>query len=168
MTCFFWGLGLVGSWAFLPPAYSLFTLWPCWHFPSIPLCYSCYNVAWLNPAGPLWACCLFPSQWLIVFTGPFLTLFTGSYVQFSSWASLAHLLSLGFLVPFPILLSHGPLLTLLSFPSLITLYFIFGSDGSFISPLLSLLTLLWACCGLFSLSIYCPWVCFFKTHFMSS
>ena len=29
MTYFFWGLGLVGSWAFLPPAYSVFTLWPC-------------------------------------------------------------------------------------------------------------------------------------------
>ena len=29
MTYFFWGLGLVGSWAFLPPAYSVFTPWPC-------------------------------------------------------------------------------------------------------------------------------------------
>ena len=29
MTCFFWGLGLVGSWAFLSPAYSVFTPWPC-------------------------------------------------------------------------------------------------------------------------------------------
>ena len=29
MTCFFWGLGLVGSWAFLPLAYSVFTSWPC-------------------------------------------------------------------------------------------------------------------------------------------
>ena len=29
MTCFFWGLGLVGSWAFLPPTYSVFTPWPC-------------------------------------------------------------------------------------------------------------------------------------------
>ena len=29
MTCFFWGLGLVGSWAFLPLAYSIFTPWPC-------------------------------------------------------------------------------------------------------------------------------------------
>ena len=27
MPCFFWGLGLVGSWAFLPPTYSMFTLW---------------------------------------------------------------------------------------------------------------------------------------------
>ena len=29
MTCFFWGLGLVGSWAFFPSAYSVFTPWPC-------------------------------------------------------------------------------------------------------------------------------------------
>ena len=28
MTCFFWGLGLVGSWAFLPPPYSVYTPWP--------------------------------------------------------------------------------------------------------------------------------------------
>ena len=28
MTCFFWGLGLVGSWAVLPSAYSAFILWP--------------------------------------------------------------------------------------------------------------------------------------------
>ena len=28
-TCFFWGLGLVGSWAFFPSAYSVFILWPC-------------------------------------------------------------------------------------------------------------------------------------------
>ena len=29
MPCFFWGLGLVGSWAFLPPTYSMFTLRTC-------------------------------------------------------------------------------------------------------------------------------------------
>ena len=29
MSCFFWGLDLVESWAFLPPAYSVFTPWPC-------------------------------------------------------------------------------------------------------------------------------------------
>ena len=28
ITCFFWGLGLFRSWAFLPLAYSVFTLWP--------------------------------------------------------------------------------------------------------------------------------------------
>ena len=29
MPCFFWGLGLVGSWAFLPSTYSVLTLWTC-------------------------------------------------------------------------------------------------------------------------------------------
>ena len=29
MTCFFWGLGFVRSWAFLPLAYFVFTPWPC-------------------------------------------------------------------------------------------------------------------------------------------
>ena len=29
IICFFWGLGLVGSWVFLPRAYFVFTLWPC-------------------------------------------------------------------------------------------------------------------------------------------
>ena len=125
-------------------------------FPAIPLCYSCCNVVWLNFAGLLWACGLFPSQWLSVFTEPFLTLFVGSCVPFPSWASLAHLLSLGFLGHFPILLSHGPLLTLLSFPVPITLYLILGADGSSISPLLSLLALLWACCGPFSFFYILP------------
>ena len=116
MTCFFWGLGLVGSWAFLPPTYSVFTPWPCSHALAVPLCYSCCNVIWLNLAGPLWACCLFPSQWLSVFIRHFLTLLAGSCVPFPSWASLGHLLPLGFLSPFPILLSQGPLLALFGLP----------------------------------------------------
>ena len=73
----------------------------------------------------------------------------GLLCPISSWASLAHLLSLGFLDPFPILLSHGPLLTLLDFLGPITLYLILGANGSSISPLLSLLALLRACCGPF-------------------
>ena len=125
-------------------------------FPTIPLYYSCYNIVWLNPAGPLWACCLFPSQWLSVFTRPFLTLFAGSCIPFPYWASLTHLLSLGFLDPFPILLSHWPLLTLLGFLGSITLYLILGVDRSSISSLLSLLALLWACCGPFSLFYILP------------
>ena len=86
-------------------------------FPAVPLCYSCCNVVWLNPVRPLWAYCLFPSQWLSVFIGPFLTFFVSSCVPFATWAFLAHFLSLGFLGPFPIMLSHGPLLILLGFPS---------------------------------------------------
>ena len=64
--------------------------------------------------------------------------------------------SLGFLVPFPILLSHKPLLTILGFLGSITLYFILGIDGSSISPLLSLLALLWAYYGPFSLFYILP------------
>ena len=69
---------------------------------------------------------------------------------------MVHLTSLGFIGPFPILLSHGPLLTLLGFPGPITLYFILGANGSSISPLLSLLILLWACGGPFSLFYILP------------
>ena len=98
----------------------------------------------------------FPPSDSVYSLGLFFKLFAGSYVPFSSWASLAHLLSLGFLDHFPILLSHGPLLTLLGFLDPITLYFMLGSDGSSISPLLSLLTLLWACCGPFSLFYILP------------
>ena len=29
MPCYLWGLGLIGSWAFLPSTYSVFTLWTC-------------------------------------------------------------------------------------------------------------------------------------------
>ena len=119
-------------------------------FPAIPLCYSCCNVIWLNHVRPLWACCLFPSQWLSVFTGPFLTLFAGSCVPFPSWASLAHLLSLSFLGPFPILLSHGSLLILLGSPGPITLYLIIGANRFSINLLLT------------SCSTYYPWVCFFS------
>ena len=48
-----------------------------------------------------WVCCLFFSQWLNMIIGLFITLLVGSCVPFiSSWASLAHLLSLGILYPF--------------------------------------------------------------------
>ena len=69
------------------------------------------------------------------------------------WASLALFLTLH---------SHELLLTPLGFPDPITLSFILGAHGLAISPLLSLLALLWACCGLFSLFYitYCLWVCF--------
>ena len=44
----------------------------------------------------------------------------------------------------------------LELPRLIVLYFILGADRSSISPLLSLLILLWACCGPFSLFYILP------------
>ena len=70
------------------------------------------------------------------------------------WASLALFL---------ILHSHGLLLGFLGFPGPITLSLILGAHGLAINPLLSLLTLLWAYRGPFSLFhiIYCPWFAFF-------
>ena len=71
------------------------------------------------------------------------------------WASLALFLTLH---------SHELLLTPLSFLNPITLSFILGAYGLAINPLLSLLALLRACCGPFSLFYitYCPWVCYFS------
>ena len=59
--------------------------------------------------------------------------------------------------------SHGLLLNSLGFPRPITLSFILGVHGFAINPLLSLLSLLWACRDPFSLFhiIYCPWFAFF-------
>ena len=90
------------------------------------------------------------------------------------WAPMSHLFSFG--CPWPIcfpsaslalfltLHSHGLLLGSLGFPGPITLSLIFGAHGLAINPLLSLLTLLWACRGPFSLfHIICcpsPMVCF--------
>ena len=71
-------------------------------FYAVPFCHSCCDVIWPQPVGPFCACCLFFSQWLSKVIGLFTTLLAGSYIPFiSSWASLAHLLSLGFLGPFP-------------------------------------------------------------------
>ena len=83
-------------------------------------------------------------------------------------APLSHLFSLGRPRPvcFPWASSalfltshrHGLLLNSLGFPSLITLFLILEVHGLAINPLLSLFSLLWACCGPFSLFhiIYCP------------
>ena len=74
---------------------------------------------------------------------------------FFFWASLALFLTLCF---------HGLLLTPLGSPGPIILFFILGAHGLAINPLLSLVTLLWACYGPFSLFYitYCPWVCYFS------
>ena len=65
---------------------------------------------------------------------------------------------------FLVLCSHWFLLTLLGFPNPITLSFILGTHGLSIDPLLSLLALLQACCGPFSLFYitYCPWIYYFS------
>ena len=71
------------------------------------------------------------------------------------WVSLA---------PFLTLYSHGLLLSSLGFPKPITLFLILGIHGLAINPLLSLLSLLWACCDPFLLFpiIYCPWFAYFS------
>ena len=88
------------------------------------------------------------------------------------WAPLYHLFFLRHPWPicfpwtslaiFLILRSHKLLLTPLGFPNPITLFFILGDHGLFINPLLSLLALLRACYGPFSLFYitYCPCVCY--------
>ena len=69
------------------------------------------------------------------------------------WASSALFLTLH---------SHGLLLNSLGFLGPITLSFILRVHGLAINPLLSLLSLLWACRDPFSLFhiIYCPWFVF--------
>ena len=83
-------------------------------------------------------------------------------------APMSHLFSLGRPRPicfprvsstfFLTLHSHGLLLNFLGFPGPITLSLIFGVHGFAINPLLSSLSLLWACRGSFSLFhiIYWP------------
>ena len=85
---------------------------------------------------------------------------------------MSHLFSLGRLGPvcfpwassalFLTLHSHGFLLNSLGLPSPITLSLILGAHRFAINPLLSLLSLLWAYHGPFSLFhiIYCPWFVF--------
>ena len=69
------------------------------------------------------------------------------------WASLALFLTLH---------SHGLLLSSLGFPSPIALSLTFRAHGLSINPSLSLLSLIWACRGPFSLFhiIYCLWFAF--------
>ena len=85
---------------------------------------------------------------------------------------MSHLFSLGRLRPvcFPWAFSaifltlhyHGLLLNFLGFLGSITLFLFLGVYGLAINPLLSLLSLLWAYRGPFSLFhiIYCPWFAF--------
>ena len=105
---------------------------------------------------------------LMVFWAFLLHCFVGSFVLFIySWASLAHLLSLGILGPFSNYAfpwAYTNLLTPLGFPDPITLSFILEAHELSINPLLSLLALLRAYCGPFSLFYitYYPWVCYFS------
>ena len=76
--------------------------------------------------------------------------------------SQARLLPLGFLGPFLNFASPWAFMNSLGFPGPITLFLILGVHGLAINPLLSLLSLFWACRGPFSLFhiIYCPWFAF--------
>ena len=152
-------MGLTRRWALLffsPPFFLLPSL-------AIPLYHSYYEVICLNPVGPLWAYCLFFSQWSNTAIDSFIISLGGSCVPLFSlgrpkpvcfpWASLALFLTLH---------SHGFLLNFLGFPDPITLSLILGVHGLTINPLLSLLSLLWACRDPFSLFhiIYYPWFVF--------
>ena len=99
-----------------------------------------------------------------------------------SWASLAHLLSLGFLGPFTNSAFPWAFINFIGLPWPNYLILILGVHGPAINPLLSLFTLLWACGSPFSLFyiIYYPWdaislfpgffkpTCLFKAHLFIS
>ena len=100
--------------------------------------------------------------------GSFITLLAGFSVPFaSSWASLAHLLSLGFLGSFPnsafpwaFTNFFGLLRLNYLIPHLWGLWTCYQSLTFF--TFITFVTS--GCCGPFSLFyiIYCPWVCFFS------
>ena len=93
------GLDFAGLWASFSLAYPFILSVALPLFPAISLCYSYCDVIWSKPTGPLWTCYL----WLSIVIWAFsVVLLAGSCVPFVfSWASLAHLLSLGFLGLFP-------------------------------------------------------------------
>ena len=101
----------------------------------------------------------------------------------SFWASLTRFITFGLLCPicFPFALPWA-FTNFIGLPRPNYLILILGAHGLAINPLLSLFSLLWACCGPFLLFhiIYCPWFAFslfsgslrpiylFKTHFFIS
>ena len=128
----------------------------CYHvlpYHSIIPAVMLFDPSLLGLFGPAAYSSLNDSIWSFGFC---ITLLVGFFIPFISfWASLALFLTLR---------SYGLLLTPLGFPNPITLSFILGAHGLAINPLLSLLALLRACCGPFSLFYitYCPWVCYFS------
>ena len=98
------------------------------------------------------------------------------------WASSARFIAFGLLCPICFPLSVLGPFAFLGLPRPNYLILILGAHGLAINPLLSLLSLLWACRGPFSLFhiIYCPWFAFslfpgsfkpiylFKTHLFIS
>ena len=132
------------------------------HFLGLGLClamgfssYSPFSFSFLQSLRVLPYCSAIPA---VVLFDPLLGLvgYVGHpWPIYFSWALLALFLALH---------SYGLLLTPLGFLVPITLSFILGAHGLSINPLLFLLSLLWACCGPFSLFYitYYPWVCLFS------
>ena len=126
---------------------------------AILLYHSYREIVCLNPAGPLWVCNLFFSQWPNIAIGSFITSPTGSCVPFVfPQASWARLLSLGFPSPFLNFVFSQAFTKFFGLPK--PNYIIPHPQGSWVchQPLTFFFSLLWVCCGLFSLFhiIYCP------------
>ena len=84
-----------------------------------------------------------------------------------SWASLAHLLSLGSLIPFTnSALPWG--FTNLGFPGPTTSFSFLGFMGLPLTPYFLCLHYFWTCSGSFSLFyiIYCPCICYFSLSWL--
>ena len=143
----------------------LLLLWSCSHF--LPCHFAIPAVMLFDPSllglfGSAAYSSLNDSIWSFGFC---ITLLVGSFVPFiSSWASLAHLLSLGFLGPFPNFAFPWTFTNSFGLPW--PNYLILHPWGSWtaINPLLSFLALLQARCGPFSLFYitYYTWVCHFS------
>ena len=133
-----WPTLLIGVGLCLIVGFSSFSLFfcsflqSCYHFllyhSSIPAV-ALFDPSLLGLFGPATYSSLNDTMWSF---GLCITLLVGSFVPFiSSWASLAHLLSLAL---FLTLHSHGLLLTPLGFPSPITLSFILRAHGLLLTP----------------------------------
>ena len=91
----------------------------------------------------------------------------GLMCPFFLWASLAHLLALGFLGPFTNFVFPWVFTDFIEFPRPNYFILILGVYGLTINPLLSLLALLWACRGPFLLFFTSHTVHGFATHYFS-
>ena len=160
------GLGLAWWWALLFLQPTLFPATISYHSTLSFLLRSCFASIWLglfgpavhsSPNGPARLLVLLLHCWRAPVSHLFSVGRPGSV--YFPWASSALFLTLHY---------HGFLLNSLSFLDPITLFLILGVHGLAIDPLLSLLSLLWACHGPFSFFhiIYCPWFAF--SLFLSS
>ena len=168
---------LTMGFTFLQPTFFCYTFLP-YHsiIPAVKLFASILlglfePVVYSSPNGPVRPLVLLLHYWRAPVSHLF-SLWRPEPICFP-WASSALFLTLHF---------HGLLLSSLSFPGPIKLSLILGAHGLTINPLLSLLSLLWAYCGPFSLLhiIYCPQFAFslfsdsfkliylFKTHLFIS